>query len=109
MESASSVERLSSSSGSFTELRGGVGGEDLEHRVERKDVAVHPEPCDEADRGVREDAMDVPRRDVRNMDLHVRKPGTLDAIAQCVARVRETGWIHHQAVDPLIGGLIDPV
>ena len=43
------------------------------------------------------------------MDLHVREPGTLDAIFQRISRIGKTCWIHHQPIESLVRATVNLV
>ena len=81
----------------------------LQHRIEGKLIPIHAKACNDTHRNFGEYAMDISLRHVGNMDLHVREPGTLDAIFQRISRIGKTCWIHHQPIEFLVRATVNLV
>ena len=83
--------------------------QDFQHRIEPKDIGVHPEASDHPFRHIGEDADNVALCDTTDVHLHVWQRCSLDAVLQGEARVGKTSRVHHQTVDALISCLINAV
>src|SRR5262249_37503670 len=83
--------------------------QNAEHCIEPQKVSPQAKAGDHAPRDIGQHAVNATYMNIADVYLDVRHPGSLDAIAERIAGVREASRIHDEAARAHVGRLVNSI